>query len=300
VRHARRILGVLFLVIGLPGLVSDVLWWCAALPAPVLFVAAGLVLTTVDLWWPTVRPGRNRPSVKFDVPRVVEHGVRSPDGSWVGMAHFVVLAVANHPPPRTPATDFHARLRVETAAGTPLLPEMPARYADKVPADDVLPPNGQPFDLDTVVHFPGEGECWVWNDHSKDTVGLFGTKKLETHAVKLHLEGPAIAGGHGPVTRQHGGHESGKVLSRGHSARVSEPRGRRGGLPLRVPSRPGSFRWRRSGRPLNEAARGEKAQFRWGRAVCPAGRRPARGGRRERERLGRSPQRVRLPGRNAS
>jgi hypothetical protein len=61
------------------------------------------------------------------------------------------------------------------------------------------------------------------------------TTQLETHPIELHLEGPAVAGGHGSGVREHGGDESGKLLSRGHAARVGEPRGRRGGLPLRVP-----------------------------------------------------------------
>jgi hypothetical protein len=52
---------------------------------------------------------------------------------------------------------------------------------------------------------------------------------------------PVVADGHGPGTRQHGGHESRKLLSRGHAARVSEPRGRRGGFPRRVPIGPRSL-----------------------------------------------------------
>jgi hypothetical protein len=48
--------------------------------------------------------------------------------------------------------------------------------------------------------------------------GAAVTTQLETHSVELDLEGPAIAGGHGLATRQHGSDEPGKLLSRGHAA----------------------------------------------------------------------------------
>lgn len=123
-------------------------------------------------------PGREigiaRPHIVFGAPRVVRRWVSGAES----FAEFVVLSVTNQPPPRVPATAFHPRVTIEAVDGTPLLRDMPAKWADREPRDDILPPNGQPFDLDTVMGFVGEGPCWIWNEHSERTVPIFGTKQL--------------------------------------------------------------------------------------------------------------------------
>jgi hypothetical protein len=46
--------------------------------------------------------------------------------------------------------------------------------------------------------------------------------QLKTHPVELDLDGPAVAVGQRLGTRQHRVDETGKLLTRGHTARVSE------------------------------------------------------------------------------
>jgi hypothetical protein len=44
--------------------------------------------------------------------------------------------------------------------------------------------------------------------------------QLESHTVELHLDRPSLTGRHRPATRQHRVYEAGKLLTRGHTARV--------------------------------------------------------------------------------
>lgn len=63
----RRVVGVGAVIYGLPGVVSDGAWWTGAIARGWLFalVALGVVLLTVDLWWPLVVHRSASPRVRL-------------------------------------------------------------------------------------------------------------------------------------------------------------------------------------------------------------------------------------------
>jgi hypothetical protein len=198
---ARRASGLLLALISIRGLLSDGLWWAKALGSrwPWVILACGLLLATVDLWWPHVQkrfssvvahsPGSSRvgPVLSFAQPQV-----SNPRTFWSSHAHdwngcVVVFHVVNEGDET--AHDCWASIRVWDENRQTRLNEVArARWPNDTPhpvpgqpsVDVDIPANGRPHAIDSVAQATMDDfdRCWLITDE-----GLLGDVRQETWAV---------------------------------------------------------------------------------------------------------------------